>query len=293
MMTQTPLPLPTVHRAAPSTTASGLLGHLVAGLQGPLMAVVRATLLQPLQLSPTLTHAWQVTRGIALGLLLVGLLYGVLRAQAGALFGVETAAPWVLVPRVLLAALGVECSLVLVQGLLAINNAFCQAILQLAPRGPSGLLSPLAAGLAATAVPAALGLGPALTALLVLIGVAILAGFYLLRAAEIALLTLLLPLAAALWVVPAAAGVYQALFAELLTSIFVQAVQVCVLLVFASGVSGVVTGTSWLSAVAALALLFRCRHLVAGLIGARARWAAEPVRGGLWQAAATVVRRAA
>lgn len=249
-------------------------------------------MLRPLVLSPALADAWQVTRGLALGLLLLSLLYGVVRAQAGALFGLDAGSPWGLLPRVLLAALGVQSSLVMVRGLLALNNAFCHEMLRLAPQGQGGLLGPLAAGLVFTAVPAAAGLGPVLTAVLVLVGIAMLAGFYLLRAAEIAVLTLLLPFAASLWVVPAAAGVYQALFAELLTSIFVQAVQVCVLLVFATGLSGTATGSGWLTAIAALALLLRCRHLLAGLIGTRARWVAEPARGGWWQAAATVVRRA-
>ncbi len=288
-----PLPSPARAVTAPSVTASGVLGGLVGGLQAPVMSVLEATLLQPLAVSPGLEHAWQLTRTIAVALLTLSLLYGVVRAQAGALFGFDAGGPWAMLPRVLLAALGVQASLALVRGLLALNNAFCRQILRLAPHGAAGLLGPLAAGVAITAVPAAMGLGPALTALLVLIGLVALAGFYLLRAAEISLLSLLLPLAAALWVVPSAARVYEALFAELVTSIFVQSVQVCVLLVFSSGISGEGGAVGWLSAAAALALMFRSRQLVATLVGARARWSAEPGRGGWFQGAAAIVRRAA
>jgi hypothetical protein len=257
------------------------------------MSVITATLLQPLRLDPALRSAWQVTHGIAALILTAALLYGVVRAQAGALFGLDFGGVWPLLPRVVLAALGVQTSLAVVRGLLALNNAFCREVLAAGPHAGGGLIAPLAAGLAVSAVPALLGLGPAVTALLVLAGVAVLAGFYLLRAAEIALLTLLLPIAAALWVVPAAAGVYQALFAELLTSIFVQSLQVTVLLIFASGLGDTTGAASWLAALAALALLFRCRALLAGLVGARTRWSGDPGRGGLWQAAGAVVRRAA
>lgn len=292
-MIASPLPSPAPIGTASPVTASGLLGRLVGGLEAPVMSVLQATLLQPLEVTPGLEHAWQLTRAFAVVLLTATLLYGVLRAQAGVLFGLDAGAPWAMVPRVLLAALGVQASLALVRGLLALNNAFCRQILRLAPHSTGGLLGPLAAGVAVSAVPAALGLAPAVTAFVVLMGLAALAGFYLVRAAEIALLALLLPLGAALWVVPAAAGVYQALFAELLTSIFVQSVQVCVLLVFASGISGAGGAAGWLSAIAALALMFRSRRLVAALVGARARWAGESGRGGWWQAASAVVRRAA
>lgn len=254
--------------AAGASTASAL-GAIVGGLSPAVLAVLEATLAQPFQLGPQLVGAWTVMRDAAAGLLLAVLLYGVLRTQVGALVGLEPAQPWRLLPRLPVSAAGVALSLPLVRGLLAGNNALCAALLRQLPQGGHTLIGPLAGGLALTLLPAVAGIGPEVVALLVLGGVAALACFYVVRAAEIALLALLLPLAAALWVVPAASGVWRALLGELLVAVFVQSAQVVVLLVFAAGMGAGqgVHGAPWLWSLGALALLFRCR----GLLGAAIR----------------------
>jgi len=257
-----------------ASVPASLLGGILSGLQGPIEAVLRATLLRPLVLGADVTAAWAVTRDAAAAILLAALLYGILRAQLGPLVGLPGPSPWALLPRLLLGALGVATSLPLVRGLLAANNALCAGLLQGAAPGPGGLVRPLAAATLLGALPTLFTLGSEVAGVLVLIGVAALACTYIVRAAEIVLLALLLPLAAALWVVPAAEGVYRSLLGHLLVSIFVQAAQVTVLLVFATGM-GVGTpggGADWLWSIAALTLLFRCRGLLAAAVGAGARW---------------------
>jgi hypothetical protein len=258
--------------------AVALVGGLVAALRGPTVALVGATLLRPLQLGPDVAAAWAVTRDVGAALLGVALLFGILRAQVGPLVGLDGPPPWRLLPRLLLAAVGVAGSLPLARGLLAFNNVLCAALLRAAPGGGEGLVRPLAGGLVVSTVPAALGIGPDLAALVVLAGLGALACSYLIRAAEVVLLTLLLPLAAALWVVPGAEPACRALLAELVVSVFVQTVQTLVLLVFSAGMGGRPPGGGgdWLWAIAALALLFRCRALLAGAVRAVAAWAPTP-----------------
>jgi hypothetical protein len=266
--------------AAP-VAAPGPGGRVLEGLAAPTVALVRGLLLRPFTLDPAVAAAWATTRDIAAALLLAVLLYGVLRAQVAPLLGLDVAPPWALLPRLLFAVLGVATSLPLVRGLLSLNNALCGALLAAVPaRAP--VLATLTGGLAVLAAPVGLGLGPEVAAGIVLLGLAALACFYVLRSAEIVLLTLLLPLAAALWVVPAASGVYRALLGHLLVSIFVQAAQVVVLLVFSTGlgIGAPAAGGDWLWAIAALALLFRCRGLLAGAVAAGATWVPEPGRIG-------------
>ncbi len=265
---------------SPFHAVSGALGGVVAGIQTPVLRVVQATLLEPLVLGPAVETAWRSMRAVADGLLVVTLLYSTIRGQFMAILGLEAEPPWFLVPRVALAALGVATSLDLVRGLLALNNAFCKQVLALIPPVPGGPLRVLEAGALVTGVPALLGLGPVVTALAVLVGTALLACFYLIRSAEVVLLTLVLPLVAALWAAPPAAGLYAAVFAELCVSIFVQALQVLGLLAFATGLAGGAQGGGgWLWSVAALALLLRCRPLLGGLVGVLSRWPLDP--GGL------------
>ncbi|HVB11245.1 MAG TPA: conjugal transfer protein TrbL family protein [Bacillota bacterium] len=264
------------------------LATVVVGLRGPILGVLGATLLAPFQLGPAVAAGWTLTRDVAMGLLLVALLYGVLRSQLAPLVGLDATQPWHLLPRLALAVVGVATSLPLVRGLLSANNALCATLVHAAPPG-SGGLAPMAGGvLVLSVLPEALNPALAVGALLALLGAAALACFYIVRAAEIVLLTLLLPIAAALWVVPAAAGVWRALMAELLVSIFVQSVQVVVLLVFATGMGlqRATGGTSWLWSIAALLLLFRCRRLLAAAVRALAQLGPEP---GQLLAAATPV----
>lgn len=260
--------------AVTGTVLAAAVGMAIAGLAGPVVGVLVGTVLRPLQLGPEVIGAWLIMRDVAAGLLLAALLYGVLRSQIGALVGLEAGEPWGLLPRLALAALGVATSLSLVRGLLFANNALCAAILGALPAGRGGLARPLTGGLMLIPAAAAFSLASDAAALLILIGVAALVCFYIMRAAEIVLLTLLLPVAAALWVVPAAAGVWKALMAEILVSIFIQSVQVVVLLVFAAGmgVGRAAEGASWLWSIAALALLFRCNRLLRMAVGAVAQW---------------------
>lgn len=257
--------------------AAALLGAVVRGLGPLVLANLRALLTEPFQLGPQVVAAWSVTRDAGAGLLLAALLYGVLRVQFAAAVGLEAEAPWGLLPRLGLAALGVATSLGLARGLLRANNALCAALLHGLPSGGAGLLGAVGAGAALSAVPVLGDVGPAAVALLLLLGEAALACFYVVRAAEIVLLTLLLPLAAALWVVPAAAGVWRAVVGELLVAIFVQAVQVVVLLVFAAGLGPPVAGgASWLWSLGALFLVFRCRGLLARAVRAAGVLAPTP-----------------
>ena len=254
------------------------LGSVIGTLSPEVLGVLKATLTHPFRLGVGVAGAWTVMRDIAAGLLLVVLLYGVLRSQVAELVGLEAEQPWRLLLRLPLAAIGVATSLALVRGLLLANNVLCAAILRGVPQGAPGLMHPLAGGLALTLVPAALGIGPAMASLLVLIGIAALACFYVIRAAEIVLLTLLLPLAAALWVVPAAGGVWRALMAELLVAVFVQSAQVTVLLVFAAGMggAGAPEGAPWLWSLGALTLVFRCRGLLNAAIQAGGQLGPHP-----------------
>lgn len=264
-----------------SASGPGLGARLLSGLAAPTVDLVRALLLRPFTLGAGVGAAWAVTRDIGGALLAAVLLGGVLWAQVAPLLGLEAAPPWALLPRLLLGAAGVATSLPLARGLLALNNALCAALLAAVPsRAP--VIGTLTGGLAFAAAPLGLGLGPEVAAAIVLLGLAALACFYVIRAAEIVLLTLLLPLAAALWVVPAAAGVYRSLLGHLVVSIFVQATQVVVLLVFSTGLGlgAPAAGASWMWAIAALALLFRCRGLLAGAVAAGAAWAPEPGRVG-------------
>lgn len=255
-----------------------LLAAVVGGLATPTVALVRTLLLQPLTLGPGVAAGWSITRDIAGALLLIALLYGVLRAQLGPFVGLAGPPPWALLPRLALAAVGVVTSLPLARGLLAANNALCAALLAAVPSGSAGAIRPLAGGLALVALPAGLGLGPEAVAVVVLVGMAALACFYVVRAAEIVLLTLLLPVAAALWVVPAAEGLYRTIAGHLLVAVFVQALQVLVLLVFSLGMGvGAPAGSAgWAWAIGALALLFRCRSLLESAVAAGSRWAPEP-----------------
>lgn len=269
---------------APAPAALGeapsVLSGIVGGLSGPILAMVGATVLRPITLGAEVAAAWSVTRDVAGGLLLAALLYGVLRAQVAPLLGLVAPPLWQLVPRLTCAALGVATSLPLTRGLLAANNAFCAAILGGTAHGGDGVEGILSGGAGVTAGGALLGVGAEVAAGLVLLGVAALVCAYLVRAAEIVLLTVVLPLAAALWVVPAAAGVYRVVFGQLLVSVFVQSAQVVVLLIFAAAqrVQGPGAGTAWLWSIAALCLLFRCRGLVAAAVGATVRWSSEPMR---------------
>lgn len=264
--------------AAPSVgaRAGALLGWLIRGLQPAIVRALQATLLHPFVLGPGVQAAWSLTRDIAGACLLAALLYGLLQTQIGQMVGLDAGAPWRLLPRLGLASLGVVTSLPLAEALLAANNALVAALVGAVPPGPGGVVRPTLGVLTLAVVPSLLSVGSDVAALIVLVGIAALACFYVLRAAEIVLLTLMLPLAAMLWVVPAAAGVWRALLAELLVSIFVQAAQALVLIVFAAGMGlpRPAGGASWLWALGALALLFRCRRLLATAVRAAAEFPA-------------------
>lgn len=266
-------------------SSASVLGGVIAGLREPTLSLVRATLLRPLQLGPEVAATWALTRDVAMAFIVVVLLYGLLRAQLAPVIGLDGPSPWALLPRMSLAMLGIAASLPMVRGLLALNNALCAALWTAVPGGSSGLVRPLIGALAVTGMPEVLGIGPDVVALMVLIGLAALACSYLVRAAEIVLLTLLLPLVMALWLLPGAAGAYRAVAAHLLVAIFVQALQVVVLLVFASGlgVASAGAGTDWLWALAALTMLFRCRGLLDATVRSASDWVPAP-----WRAVASL-----
>ena len=269
---------------APSAAPTGWvfaspLSGVVASLEGPTMALIRATVLRPLHLGPSVTANWVVTRDIAMGLVLTILLYGIIRAQIGPAIGLDGPSPWQLVPRLVAVVLGVVLSLSLVRALLTVNNLLCSALQAASPGGPESLVRPLEAGLGAIVVPGVLGVAADTLALLILLGLGVLACSYLIRAAEIVLLALLLPLAMALWLIPAAAGAYRAIVGQLIVAIFIQTVQQVVLLVMATGLGGSpVPGLGWLWACAALALLFRCRGLLSAAVHTAGEWVPAPGR---------------
>ncbi len=274
--------IPGVGAAAVAATSAVLRGA-VQGLQRPVLAALNGLLLRPVVLSSGVLAATTVTRGVGASLLGAVLTYGVLRSLVAPLVGLRSDPLPSLLGRVALAALGVAGSVPLVRGVLAANNALCALLVRSAPRGPAGLIRPLVGGLGLSAAPALLGVGPDIVALAVVVGVAALACFYLVRSAEIALLALLLPLAAALWALPAAAGVWRALVGELLVSVFVQAAQAAVLLVFAVGLSGgPADAGQWLVSLASLALLFRCRMLVGRAVGILLPWAGDAAGPAGW-----------
>jgi hypothetical protein len=263
------------------TQATGVLGALVDGLRGPVLAVLAHTLLAPLTLGPAVAAAWAVTRDIGFSLLTCCLLYAVVRAPLDHAAGLPGTPPWASLPRLGLAALGCASSLALVRGLLALDAALTRAIASALPEG-GGLLRPLTAGLALSALPALLDVGADAVALLLLLGLAALACFYVVRAAEVVLLTLALPVAAALWVVPAAQGVWRAVLGELVVAVFVQPLQALVLLAFAAGLTPAPgQPEAWLWGLGVLWLLFRVRRLLADVVGAAASWHGLPALGRL------------
>lgn len=273
--------IPGIGAAGVATTA--VLRGAVQGLQRPVLGALDGLLLRPVTLSSGVMAAAGVTRDVGASLLVAVLTYGVLRSLIAPLVGLRPDPLAALVGRVALAAVGVAGSVPLVQGVLSANNALCALLVRAAPRGPSGLIRPLAGGIGLSAAPALLGVGPDVVALVVLVGAAALVCSYLVRAAEIALLSLLLPIAAALWALPAASAVWRALVGELLVSVFVQSAQATVLLVFAAGLAvGPGHGGQWLSALASLSLLFRCRMLVGRAVGILLPWAGDAAGPGEW-----------
>ena len=269
--------------AAGAAAADAVLRGAVRGLQGPVLAALDRLLLRPVVLSPGVVAAAGLTRGVGASLLAAVLTYGVLRTLLAPLVGLRSDPLPALVGRVALSAVGVAGSVPLVQGVLAANRALCALLIRAAPHGPTGLIRPLAGGIGLSAAPALFGIGPDVVALAVLVGTAALACFYLVRAAEISLLCLLLPIGAALWALPAAEGVWRALVGELLVSVFVQSAQAAVLLVFAAGMSGGGGHAGqWLSALASLSLLFRCRTLVGRAVGTLFPWAGDAAGPGEW-----------
>ncbi len=262
--------------AAPGLDLTTSLGAIVDSLRDPTAALLRATVLRPLILGPGVEAVWSLTRDMAVALVVVVLLYGVLRAQIGPMLGADGGHPWGLLPRLVMSLIGIALSLPMVRALLALNNALCATLISTAPGGATGLMHPLAGGII-VAGPVVLGIGPDVVAVVVLGGLAALACSYVIRAAEIVLLTLLLPLAMALWLVPAATGVYRTIVAHLLVAVFVQSLQQIVLLVFATGSVGpAAPGLGWLWALASLAMLFRCRRLLNAAAHAVSDWVPRP-----------------
>ena len=257
-----------------------VLSGIVGGLEQPTLALVRATVLRPLQLGPEVSATWALTRDIAMALVVVVLLYGIVRAQVGAALGIDGPSPWHLVPRMGVAVLGIALSLPLVRGLLTLNNLLCAALQAASPGGAAGLVRPLEGVEAISLVSVLFGVAWDVLAALILLGLGILACSYLIRAAEIVLLTLLLPLAMALWLVPAASGAYRAVVGHLIIAIFIQTVQEVVLLVLATGFGRSTTGPGldWLWAFAAMTLLFRCRGLLSAAVQTATEWVPAPSR---------------
>lgn len=256
------------------------LGMVIGALEQPAAAMIRGTVLRPFQLGAEVAATWAVTRDIAMAFVVVALLYGIIRSQIGSMLGIDSPSPWLLVPRMAVAVVGIAVSLPMVRGLLTLNNLLCSALQDASPDGVSGLMRPLNAGVTISLVPLVFGFASDLVTILVLLCLAVLACSYLIRAAEIVLLTLLLPLAMALWLVPASAGAYRAVAGHLIVAIFVQTAQEVVLLVLATGLRGTVAGfgLDWLWAFAALALLFRCRGLLSAAVQAAGEWVPAPSR---------------
>ncbi len=279
-----PSPWPGVAPAAGSGTKAAIVGAWTQGMSGvahgistatpAVLSLASRTVLAPFQLGSAIVGPWREICGVGLAMLTVALLYAVIRWQLASWLQRTDPDLWAILPRVGVAAVAIPLSLDLVRGLLACNNALVASLVAMAATlggGQAGLLAPLGLALVAGAS-VVVGIGPEVLGLLGLVAILGLVASYILRAAEIAVLTLLLPIAAALWVVPAAAGVWTALVAELLVSIFVQSLQVTMLLAFATAVHTGAGAFQWLWGFGALVLLFGARRLLRILLRQVSEW---------------------
>ncbi len=256
----------------------------IDSLRPTVLSLVSHTLLEPFQLPVAVGAPWAALRDIGFALLTVVLLYAVVRWQLGMWIAAQPSSPAAMIPRVGVAAMGVALSLDLARGLLSLNNVLVAALLHLAAQDAStSLLDPVSLAVLA-GVPLALGIGPEVLALIGLGAVFVLVITYALRSAEIAVLTLVLPVAAALWVIPAASGFWKAAFGELLVSVFMQSMQVAMLLAYVVAVqpgSGTSAAFQWIGGFGAIALLFAARRLLRTLIRNAGEWG-EDAAGSAW-----------
>lgn len=261
------------------------LAQGIGSLRPTVLSLVSHTLLEPFQLPVAVGAPWAALRDIGFAVLTVVLLYAVVRWQLSTWMDAQQQpSPVLVLPRLGVAALGVALSLDLARGLLTLNNALVATLLHLAAQeAPTSLLDPVSLALLA-GIPLALGIGPEVLALIGLGAVLVLVITYALRSAEIAVLTLVLPIAAALWVIPAASGFWKAALGELLVSVFMQSMQVAMLLAYVASMQPV-TGESvsfqWIGGFGAIALLFAARRLLRTLVRTGREWG-EDAAGSAW-----------
>jgi hypothetical protein len=273
---------------AVSWAVRGVFAGAVQALLEPSARLLGASLATPYPLGAGAETVWTFTRDLALAGLGVVLLYAAVRHMLGPVLGLGGAAPAVLLGRLVAATAGAAFSLAGVRWLLLGNADLVQALLAAAGSGGSAaaLLAPVLTWAAGSAAAVAVGaVAPAVLALACLAAALWVAAAYYLRAAEILLLTALAPVAAALWVLPEAAGVWGTVWRELVVAVFTQAVQVLVLWLAAAagltGQGGPLGGL--LTTLALLVLLGRVRALLQALAhggrpqggwGALASWGA-------------------
>jgi hypothetical protein len=287
---------------------TSVFGGLVQTVAGPAEALLQSSLTQPYPFGPGAYSVWLFMRDLALAGLTALLAYGALRHMLATALGLPGASPAVLIARTLVAATGAAFSLTLIQWLLSGNAAVVRGLMAASAGsgGPlSGLLADASLAAGASAAAATMGLiAPEVLALACLAAALWVVAAYYLRAAEILLLAALTPVAAVLWLLPEASGVWEAVMAESIVAIFTQAAQLLLVwLAAAAGMAG--TGGplgDLLLTLALLVMLARVRPLLQALIrggrpqggwGALASWrAVRGVSGGAVSLAGRLARGA-
>ncbi|HVB10105.1 MAG TPA: hypothetical protein VNM16_07025 [Bacillota bacterium] len=257
---------------------TGIFGGLVQTLAGPAGALLQTSLTQPYPFGPGVQSVWAFTRDLGLTCLAGLLAYGALRHMLGTALGLPGASPGMLIARMLVAATGAAFSFTLVNWLLAANAALVGALIATGV-GQGGFLTAMlgsaAAATGASAAAAAVDLVAPEALALVCLGAAlwVVADYYL-RAAEILLLAAIAPVAAVLWMLPEASGVWGVVLLEALVAIFTQAAQLLLVWLAAAagmGGSGGALGNLLLT-LALLVMLARVRPLLQTLArGGRAQ----------------------
>jgi hypothetical protein len=287
---------------------NGVFGGLVQTLAGPAGDLLQTSLTQPYPLGAGAEAVWAFMRDLALAGLTALLAYGALRHMLGAALGLPAASPGQLIGRAVVAAAGTACSLSVVNWLLSANGTLVRALIASATAhgGPlSGLLGSVAFLAGGSATAAAVGLvAPEVLALACLAAGLWVAAAYYVRAAEILLLGAVAPVAAALWMLPEASGVWASVLAEVVVAVFTQAGQLLVLWLAAAAGMGGAGGAlgNLLLTLALLVMLARVRTLLQAVVrggrpqgpwGTLASWrVVRDVSAGAMGAAARLVRGA-
>lgn len=253
-------------------------GWLVSLQQAVLVPALQAAgqlLFQTPQLDglPSVRTGWEATRGIADALFVLALLGGGLLVMSSGTFETEYSAKRLL-PRIGLAAVLANTSLLICGALIQLDNALVQALL--GPDAASSLWDQLTAsagrGDAGGEVLASLiGLATALLAILLVV-------VYVIRSLVLVVATVLAPLALACYALPQTEEVAQLWWRVFAAGLFIQVLQAALISVG----SQLIAHTDWLGASSALVsglVLATLLYLLLKLPLLAYRWAfRQPVR---------------